>query len=96
MSNSMDNSSEVTVPYSANSVEDLFIIEQEHYIFYKGDRRKRLGCCRASQNGEPATGDDLISNPLQYPCPTLLKTRRLASKETRIAVALLLSKGAER
>lgn len=96
MSNLMDNSSEVTVPYSAKSVEDLFIIEQEHYIFYKGDRRKRLGCCRANQNGEPATGDDLIYNPLQYPCPTLVKARESAPKETLIAVALLLSGEAKR
>lgn len=75
----MDNLPETTVPYSAKAVKDLFQIEQGHR--YVKDDRITL------QSGSCWDCWKLESNTL---CPTLNKARRTASRETIIAVALLL------
>lgn len=76
----MNNFPKTTVPYSAEAVKDLFNIEQGHrYIKADGI---------TSQSGSCWECWKLESNTL---CPTLNKARRTASKETLIAVALLLT-----
>lgn len=88
----MNNSTKITISYSALAVKELLAIEQKHKLFSKGDRRE-CDVCRVNLKGEYITDQDVIYGPLDYPCPILVTSRESASKETLIAVALLLSGG---
>jgi len=75
----MDNLPETTVPYSAEAIKDLFQIEQGHRYIKADGITLQSGSCWDCWK--------LESNTL---CPTLNKARRMAARETVIAVALLL------
>lgn len=97
MSNLINNHSEITIPYSAKAVEELLALENKHKFWHLSNSNESwtgVGWCRDCysidipfwNDGLPNNGNDEHTR-----CKTLLNARKMASKETIIAVALLLS-----
>jgi len=81
----MDNTMDTKIPYSSEAVKKLFYIERNHVNwFYPNRREGYTKGCRICL-WDPSSSEN------RYPCPTLMEARKSASKETLIAVALLLS-----
>jgi len=97
MNNIINNSSDIKIPYSAKAVEELLALENKHKLWYLSNSSgdwTGAGWCKDcySRNltiwdsGLPNNGSDEHTR-----CKTLLNARKMTSKETIIAVALLLS-----
>lgn len=86
----MDNTG--TIPHSAIAVDNLVALERKHRLSNsKGDLVIECDICRINKHGKPVTKDDIISwAAANYPCPTLTAARVAASRETLVAVALIL------
>lgn len=83
----MDNIPETMIPYSTKAIEGLLAIEKEHHTWN----------WEAPYNYDPplcASGSCTSMEIIEintYPCHVLNRAREISSKETLVAVALLLS-----
>ena len=83
----MDNFLESKIPYSAEAVKELFGLERAHLWVINPERQYRSGWCVycfPDTRFVEAIKDGFVSQ-------CLIEARESASKETLIAVALLLS-----
>lgn len=80
----MSNVAEVKIPYSAEAVNNLLLIEREHVsCYYPNQPKGYTGECRGCY------WDPVLSSKNTYPCPILLEARALSSLETKVAVVLI-------
>ena len=87
----MDNLIENKIPYSAEAVNNLISLERIHLEVNSNGGFQSGWCDDCFPPAFSLSFDETPSSKLKSSCPTLITAREGASKETLIAVALILS-----
>lgn len=89
----MNNLQEEKVPYSAKAVSELLQLEQVHEVTKLSKGGYSYGWCNACRSiyEEAINSVSIKADNFVKCCPILIKARESSSRETIIAVALILN-----